>query len=381
MISPEYKYVVAIDVGTNSSAYAYAKKEDINLDKNQINVLCNQAWGVGKHNYMKIKTPTSILLDENGELDSFGYKAEYNYDKRVKDGVNDFYFFRNFKMALYKNNPTSEMVIFDVNDRRMMVQTVFSKAISAFMKEFIESITNSGNTISSEEVRWVVTVPSIWSEAAKQIMKKCAHLAGIPDNQLIIALESEAASIYCQYVHSRDIGDTAISVSKIVTQYMVVDLGGIDDKKDNNIEMEETESLGDVKKPTAEDALTGDSSEITIKPLNQEYLEDRKSNAQRTAEMYRNIKQSEAQIYKIYVGLITFQAEQKKTLHINNKQMKAISQHLQQFEDRIDHKAGGKVDIAVNETLGNGFLREIHRPTGADCGGNLINQSLVQELS
>ncbi|VDI77973.1 Hypothetical predicted protein [Mytilus galloprovincialis] len=267
MISPDYKYVVAIDVGTTSSAYAYAKKEDIDFDKNQVNVTCNQAWGVGKHNYMKIKTPTSVLLDENGELDSFGYKAEYNYDKRVKDGVNDFYFFRNFRMALYKNNPTSQMVIFDVNGRRMMVQTVFSKTISAFMKEFKESITNSGNNISSEEVRWVLTVPAIWSEAAKQFMKICAYLAGIPDNQLIIALESEAASIYCQYVQKRDIDDNAISVSKKGTQYMVVDLGG------------------------------------------------------------------------------------------------------------------GKVDIAVNETLGNGFLREIHRPTGEDCGGNLINQSLVQELS
>ncbi len=66
--------------------------------------------------------------------------------------------------------------------------------------------------------------------------------------------------------------------------------------------MAETESLGDMEKPTAEDALTEDSSEMTIKQLYQEYLADRKSNAQRTPDIYRNITQSEARIlYMKYV--------------------------------------------------------------------------------
>lgn len=49
--------------------------------------------------------------------------------------------------------------------------------------------------------------------------------AGITDNHLIIALEPEAASIYCQYVKTRGTDDT-FKVSKLGTQYMVVDLGG-----------------------------------------------------------------------------------------------------------------------------------------------------------
>ena len=80
-------------------------------------------------------------------------------------------------------------------------------------------------------------------------------------------------------------------------------MAGIEDNKDKNIEMTETESLGDMEKPTAENALSEDSSEMTIKQLYQEFWEDRKSNAQRTAEIYRNIKQSEARIDKICVGL------------------------------------------------------------------------------
>ena len=45
----------------------------------------------------------------------------------------------------------------------------------------------------------------------------------------------------------------------------------------------------------------------------------------KTAEIYRNIKQSEARIDKICVGLITIQAEQKEAMNINNEQMGAIS--------------------------------------------------------
>ena len=116
-------------------------------------------------------------------------------------------------------------------------------------------------------------------------------------------------------------------------------MAGIGEKKDKNIEMAEIESFGDIEKPTDEDALTEDSSEMTIKQLYQEFLADRKSNAERTAEINRNIKQSEAQFDEMCVGLITFQAEQKEAMHINNEQMRAISQQLQQSEDRIDHKA------------------------------------------
>ncbi|CAC5356422.1 unnamed protein product [Mytilus coruscus] len=42
---------------------------------------------------------------------------------------------------------------------------------------------------------------------------------------------------------------------------------GIEDNKDKNIEIAETESLGDMEKPTAEDTLTEDKSEMTIQQL------------------------------------------------------------------------------------------------------------------
>ena len=52
--------------------------------------------------------------------------------------------------------------------------------------------------------------------------------AGIKDNQLLIALEPEAASIYCQYLPTEKLKGTerGFSMSEEGTQYMVVHNGG-----------------------------------------------------------------------------------------------------------------------------------------------------------
>ncbi|CAG2190269.1 unnamed protein product [Mytilus edulis] len=122
-----FEYVVAIDIGTIYSAFAFAHKDDINFDTGEMNIICNQPWHCGKANFISLKTPTCI--------------------------------------------PSEGMVLPDVNGRSLLAET-----------------------------------------------------AGITDNHLIIALEPEAASIYCQYVKTRGNDDT-FKVSKPGTQYMVVDLG------------------------------------------------------------------------------------------------------------------------------------------------------------
>ena len=52
--------------------------------------------------------------------------------------------------------------------------------------------------------------------------------AGIPENRLIIALEPEAASIYCQYLPTQKLhgAKEGFEMSKTGAKYMVVDLGG-----------------------------------------------------------------------------------------------------------------------------------------------------------
>ena len=51
-------------------------------------------------------------------------------------------------------------------------------------------------------MRWVITVPAIWRQQAKQFMREAAYNAGIGSRetpgQVMIALEPEAASVYCR---------------------------------------------------------------------------------------------------------------------------------------------------------------------------------------
>ncbi|XP_071127677.1 uncharacterized protein [Mytilus edulis] len=92
--------------------------------------------------------------------------------------------------------------------------------------------------------------------------------------------------------------------------------------------------------------------------MRKENIKDRKSNAQRTAKIFRNIKQSKARIDKICVGLITIQAEQKEAMHINNEQMEAISQQRQQSKDRIYQKASGNCGNCLAELMSSTPLQK-----------------------
>jgi molecular chaperone DnaK (HSP70) len=82
-------------------------------------------------------------------------------------------------------------------------------------------------------IRWVITVPAIWSDAAKQFMREAAFRAGliteIDSDKLVIALEPEAASVFIQTskieYHKED--NNGMNLMKPGTKYMVIDAGGI----------------------------------------------------------------------------------------------------------------------------------------------------------
>ncbi|CAC5423872.1 unnamed protein product [Mytilus coruscus] len=158
-------------------------------------------------------------------------------------------------------------------------------------------------------------------------------------------------------------------------------MAGIKDNVDKTIEMTETKSDGDMEKPTAEDTLTEDNSEMTIQQLYQEFLADRKANAQRTAEIDRNITESEQRIDKIFGGLITMQNEQKEAMKITNEQMRAISQQLQQYKDRIDHKieASGKRLAELTNEKFNVVERRLDKLTTTEEGDTVQFKSAFEQ--
>ncbi|KAL3859667.1 hypothetical protein ACJMK2_009875 [Sinanodonta woodiana] len=222
--------VVAIDFGTTYSGYAFQFKHDFARDPTQISA--PQAWNGGKKNLMSLKTPTILLLNEKKEIDSFGFEAEDKYSNLCMDGKNvNYYYFRRFKMKLQDAEGLKKTsVIEDETGRKMAAIDVFSLSIRCLKNHMTEMLKKQGTGVKDTEIHWVLTVPAIWSDAAKQFMREAAEKAGIPSNQLCIALEPEAASMFCQYLpvdkFCTQVGSVQFSAAPPGTKYMVVDLGG-----------------------------------------------------------------------------------------------------------------------------------------------------------
>ncbi|KAH3767435.1 heat shock 70 kDa protein 12A [Pelomyxa schiedti] len=64
---------------------------------------------------------------------------------------------------------------------------------------FLDELKSQGRLLTAQDVLWVITVPAIWDEPAKQVMIDAAREAGLSNSSnsnVILALEPEAASLY-----------------------------------------------------------------------------------------------------------------------------------------------------------------------------------------
>ena len=100
--------IAAIDLGTTYSGYAYTFKHELEAPRSareMCQVLSNNWQSGSSAGLISHKTPTSLLLTESGEFDSFGFTAEKKYTDLVNDNKHDGWrFYRKFKMLLHKND-------------------------------------------------------------------------------------------------------------------------------------------------------------------------------------------------------------------------------------------------------------------------------------
>ncbi|XP_005815476.2 heat shock 70 kDa protein 12A-like [Xiphophorus maculatus] len=224
----EDSFIIAIDFGTAYSGYAFS----ITSSEEEI-VPRVKEWGeeVGLETP---KTPTCILFDENKTFHSFGYKAKNDYLSMERKKAIKMFFFDCFKMSLYNKMLSRDLMIKAANGKEMTAMTVFTEGLRFLKDDALTTINESatGITFEASDFTWVLTVPAIWDPSAKQFMKEAATQAGIvtPQNELVIALEPEAASIWCKKLPPKGFiaenrGEDKLDQSP-GTQYIVVDCGG-----------------------------------------------------------------------------------------------------------------------------------------------------------
>lgn len=216
------KIFAAIDFGTSYTGYAYAFSDSMG------DIFTGTHGTILSAN----RVPTSLLLGPGDKGFFFGTYAERKYSERILMGDHTNYrFFREFKMALYSKNDilNKELTIPDSEGKHKKAIDVFSIVIK-YLKELIiksTEISKVGDKSKFEsEIQWILTIPAIWSDSAKQLMREAAILAGIPEKRLRFVLEPEAAALFCR--HQLLEVTQHISLRKLSpgTKYILADLGG-----------------------------------------------------------------------------------------------------------------------------------------------------------
>ncbi|KAG7229856.1 hypothetical protein INR49_012406 [Caranx melampygus] len=166
---PSFVVVVAIDFGTTSSGYAYAFTKE------------PERWEGGDPGVSNQKTPTTILLTPDRKFHSFGYAARDFYHDLDPSESKHWLYLEKFKMKLHTTaNLSIDTDLHAANGKRVKALDIFAYALAFFKEQALKS-----GLVSREN-----------------------------PEQLIIALEPEAASIYCRKLRLHQMVDLGTQTSQ-----------------------------------------------------------------------------------------------------------------------------------------------------------------------
>lgn len=66
------------------------------------------------------------------------------------------------------------MVLEDISGKSVPAIEVFGLSIKSLVNHLTDLLDKQGTGMDNSEIQWVLTVPAIWTDAAKQIMRKSA---------------------------------------------------------------------------------------------------------------------------------------------------------------------------------------------------------------
>lgn len=89
-----------------------------------------------------------------------------------------------------------------VDGREMPLMTIIEHTLRFISQQALSKLREQVGKVAAAKIRWVLTVPALWSEEHKLFMRKAAHQAEIIESinspNLLLCLEPEGASIQCR---------------------------------------------------------------------------------------------------------------------------------------------------------------------------------------
>ncbi|KAF9585481.1 hypothetical protein BGW38_002171, partial [Lunasporangiospora selenospora] len=189
-IGGEYPLLVAIDFGTTFSGVAYAFKTNGEVYE-------MTAWPNQANLYGKVPT-VSAYIKENDQMHSWGYTAKaamLTPQGRGLDLLQKFKLFLDQELAPYL--PPLPRTIKPNGAISDYLRVLHAHAIEQIMQA------HGGNLINQNSIQYCLTVPAMWTDMAKGVMRQTAVEAGLikpddPLHRLILVSEPEAAAMYCE---------------------------------------------------------------------------------------------------------------------------------------------------------------------------------------
>ncbi|XP_061183996.1 heat shock 70 kDa protein 12A-like [Saccostrea echinata] len=353
-------FVAAIDFGTTYSGYAFSAKHEWTKVKTNI-------WP--SSNQMSSKTPTALLLNPDKTFNSFGYEAEKSYAdlaEEDEDEYKNYYYFHRFKMLLHNcKNLHRNICIDDMTRKRMEAHIVFTKSIKYIVDHLFEELKKAYPDIVLDDVQFVLTVPAIWDDPSKQFMREAATAAGINANQLLIALEPEAASIYCQHIPT-EVGVVGTSsflrTAKQGTKYMIVDLGG--GTADITVHLRSGEGVLDEVRPASGGPWGGKSVDDKFEKFMKEILGEevmdklKTENMEDYLDLFREFESKKRNISTVKTGKVHMKVPLTVKSLAEKKMKKNMTEILKEsnYGESV-HFANMKLHMAID------VFKDLFKPT------------------
>jgi hypothetical protein len=219
--------VVNIDFGTHGVGFAWTFLSTAHDNPAQRKIFTSDEWPGQPTPYPK--TLSCLILDRDGEVVEWGWEAHRVWRTRgTRLHRSGHRLKKHFKMSLARSaGEASGRKGIALDDAEDSPQRLIIALLSKVRERALEELGKSG--YQADEIRWCLTVPAIWDDYQKHVMRQAAHEAGLPaeEGRLILALEPEAAAHYARVAGvSSSASDDDGSLTTPGARYMVVDCGG-----------------------------------------------------------------------------------------------------------------------------------------------------------
>jgi hypothetical protein len=214
VLSTSSDLVIGIDFGTTFSGVAYAHAAGIGpatstaeMRKAADKVSVIKTWP-NQSNYYTEKTPSVLAYNKNPPM--WGGNVRHTFEPRVahfklglQENISSHYKHPSFQVT----QPASVLGGF-LSDHSWRHPALPEKKAVDYVGDYLTCInqyvtkevlpTRFGERfLRNQKLSYVITVPAIWSDKAKEQTRQAAYAAGIKAGDLTLITEPEAAAIYC----------------------------------------------------------------------------------------------------------------------------------------------------------------------------------------